>query len=200
MRFFPLAFVVLGFASTATAADDLTTMLEKGPMARVDVDKAGKFDAVVAVVDIDVPATRLWSVLLDYPNYRFFMPRVTDVGIGKDADGNTLVKWDIDTPLVRTRYDNAMVVDASRMFLVARTVSGDMLGSHYDWKVIPLGDKRCRLIHSSWPRNMASIVDTLDDKQQTLTIGVAVSSVMATVRALKERAEMLERQAPRPAE
>jgi hypothetical protein len=44
---------------------------------------------------------------------------------------------------------------------------------------------------------MASIVDTLDDKQQTLTIGVAVSSVMATVRA-QERAEMLERQAKTP--
>lgn len=189
-----LAAILVIVTAAPARADDLSVMLEKGPMARVDVDKAGRFDAVVSVVDVDVPAARLWAVLLDYQNYRFFMPRVSDVGVVVDDKGTTHVKWDIDTPLVRTQYDNAMTVDDAKMFLVARTVSGDMSGSRYDWKVIPLGDKRCRLIHTAWPRNMASIVDTLDDKQQTLTIGVAVSSVMATVRALKARAELLDRQ------
>ncbi len=180
-------------------ADDLSDMLKKGPMARVDVDRAGKFDAVVSVVDVDAPASRLWSILLDYKNYRFFMPRVQDVGVEVDDKGTTLVDWNIDTPLVRTKYKNAMTVDATNMVLKASTVVGDMASSRYEWRVIPLGDNRCRMIHSAWPRNMASIVDTLDDKQQTLTIGVAVSSVMATVRALKLRAELLEVQAKKPA-
>lgn len=183
---------------TPALADDLTDMLKKGPMARVDVDRAGKFDAVVSVVDVDTPAARLWGILLDYKNYRFFMPRVQDVGVEVDDSGTTLVKWNIDTPLVRTKYSNAMTVDATNMVLKASTVTGDMQSSRYEWRVVPLGENRCRMIHTAWPRNMASIVDTLDDKQQTLTIGVAVSSVMATVRALKLRAELLEAQAKKP--
>lgn len=192
---FVVAAVVGVFASGAARADDLSKMLEKGPMARVDVDKQGKFDAVVSVVDVDTPAARLWGVLTDYPSYRFFMPRVEQVGVATGPDGIPIVTWNIDTPLVATKYENAMTVDDAKMVLLARTVKGDMSGSRYEWRVQSLGDNKCRMIHTAWPRNMASIVDTLDDKQQTLTIGVAVSSVMATVRALKIRAESLERAA-----
>jgi hypothetical protein len=190
---FVVVFVVVAAIAIPARADDLTRLLEKGAMARVDVDRAGKFDAVVAVVDVDVPASRLWGVLLDYENYRFFMPRVASVTTSPGPPGTTLVKWSIDTPLVATRYTNASTVDVERMLMKARTVEGDMVGSHYDWLVIPLGDHKCRMFHSAWPRNMNGIVDTLDDEQQSLSIGVAVSSVMATIRALKARAELLEK-------
>ena len=43
---------------------------------------------------------------------------------------------------------------------------------------------------------MAAIVDSLDDEHQTITVGVAVSSVMATMRSWKARAESLARPAP----
>ena len=200
MKAVVIALAVCGLCGARpAAADDLSDMLKKGPMARVDVDKAGKFDAVVSVVDVDVPAARLWSVLLDYPSYRFFMPRVSDVGVEVDKSGVTHVKWNIDTPLVRTKYSNAMSVDANNMIMKAVTVEGDMAGSRYEWRVMALSESKCRMIHTAWPRNMASIVDTLDDHQQTLTVGVAVSSVMATVRALKQRAELIEAQAKKSA-
>jgi hypothetical protein len=87
-----------------------------------------------------------------------------------------------------------MGIDEKNMVLTARTIEGDMAGSHYEWRVVALSDKRCRMIHSAWPRNMASIVDTLDDKQQTLTVGVAVGSVLATVRGFSGRAEQMQKE------
>ncbi|MDP2340627.1 MAG: SRPBCC family protein [Deltaproteobacteria bacterium] len=190
-----LACVFLLALSIPARADNLTTLLEKGAMARVDVDKAGKFDAVVSVVDVEVPASRLWAVLNDYESYRFFMPRVASVTSSPGPAATILVKWNIDTPLVTTRYTNSVTVDAAKMLMKARTIEGDMVGSHYDWTIIPLGDNKCRMFHTAWPRNMNGIVDTLDDEHQSLSIGVAVSSVMATIRALKGRAELLEKNA-----
>lgn len=184
---------LLGFSSTAQA-DDLTQLLEKGAVARVDVDANGRFDAVVSVVDVAVPAEFLWAVLTDFASYRFFVPRVSEVTVTPSATPGTVeVKWSLDTPLVSTRYKNANVLDAVNRLMTARTVEGDMVGSRYQWQIVVLGDKKCRMFHTAWPRNMNGIVDTLDDKQQTLTIGVAVSTAMATVRALKIRAESLQR-------
>lgn len=189
--------VVAVVGASDVRADDLTRMLEKGPMVRVDVDKAGKFDGVVAVVDIDAPAERVWQVLLDFRNYDSFMPRVDDVDV-EDRAGVAHVVWNINTPLVRTKYTNSMTIDDKNRLLLARTVEGDMKGSRYDWRVLSLSPSKSRLVHSAWPRNMPGLVATLDDEAQTITVGVAVSSVMATTRAIKQRAQLLEKGAAVP--
>jgi hypothetical protein len=178
-------------AHTASA-DELGTLLQKGPMARVEFDNAGRFDAVLSVVDVDAPAADLWRALTDFESYRYFMPRVSSVTSRTDNTG-TYVDWNIDTPLVATTYTNAVVVDHAQMLLTAKTVKGDMSGSRYDWRVVAVSDTRCRMYHRAWPRAYAAIVATLDDDQQTLTIGVAVGSVLATTRALRDRAHTLAR-------
>jgi ribosome-associated toxin RatA of RatAB toxin-antitoxin module len=179
--------------ATEARADDLTRMLEKGPMVRVDLDRNGKFQGVVAVVDVDVPASRMWTVLTDYAGYKDFMPRVEEVDVSRGDDGATLVEWKLRTPLVSTRTVNAMRADPEKMVLRAITVDGDMEGSTFEWRVIPLGDNRCRVIETARHKNMASIVSMLDDRDQTMKMSVALSTTMVAARALKQRAEALER-------
>ncbi len=192
------AFVVL-FSLTVLAApahaDDLTGMLEKGPMAGIDVDNAGRFASVFSVTDIDAPIAQVWTVLVDYPSYRFFMPRVADVEASPGPAGATIVRWTIDTPVVTTEHTNSNTADIDKMLVRARTIDGDMVGSRYEWRLVSLGAGKTRMFHTAWPRNMNSVVDALDDVHQTITISVALSSAMATIRALKGRAELLEHNA-----
>jgi len=177
-------------------ADELTELLKKGPMARVDTDKNGRFDAVLSVVDVDAPAEDLWRALTAFDSYRCFMPRISSVGVRRGDDGGILVDWAIDTPLVATKYTNTVTVNDGTMTMTARTIVGDMVGSHYEWRVVKLSSSTCRMFHGAWPRSYAAIVSTLDDDQQTLTIGVSVGSVFSTTRALKARAEQLARNRP----
>jgi len=182
----------------AAAADDLTVLLRKGPVARVEFTAAGKFSGVTSVVDVDVDAAILWSALIDFEHYRFFMARVEEANLRREGE-RLFVDWEIATPLVATRYTNEVWLDAEKRFMRATTIKGDMTGSRYDWRVESRGPGKSRLIHGAWPRDYAAIVHTLDDDQQTLTIGVAVGSVLATTRAFAERARQLVLSSPAPA-
>jgi ribosome-associated toxin RatA of RatAB toxin-antitoxin module len=183
--------VVVVLAAAAAHADSLAAQLVHGPLVRVTWDQAGRFDAAVAIVDVDAPADVLWDVLLDYDQYRFFQPRVERAAPTLGKDGNVLVDWKIDTPLISTAYTNLMTKDDGARLLKARQVKGDLRGSDWDWKIVPLGPGRCRMFHTARMRNFAALVNTLDDDQQTLTVGIATASVMSTMRAFKTRAEQL---------
>jgi len=191
-----IALLIASLGAGGARADELSRLLEKGPMARVEFDPRGRFDAVLTIVDVDAPPEDLWRALTAFESYRFFMPRVSSVTERPAPAGARYVDWSIDTPLVATKYTNLATVDHGAMVLTAKTIEGDMSGSRYEWRVIKLGNSRCRMMHSAWPRNYAAIVGTLDDDQQTLMIGVAVGSVLATTRALKARAEQLAKQRP----
>ncbi len=184
--------IMLG--ASAARADELTKLLQKGPMARVEFDAKGKFTAVLSVTDVDAAPDDLWRALTEFESYRYFMPRVASVKVRPGPQDTQYVDWNIDTPLVATKYTNQVTIDQATMLLKANTVSGDMAGSRYDWRVVTLPNGKCRMLHGAWPRNYAAIVATLDDDQQTLTIGVAVGSVLATTRAIKARAEALARE------
>jgi hypothetical protein len=102
-----------------------------------------------------------------------------------------LMKVKLDTPLVATSYTNRMSPDAVNKTMNVRQVKGDLSGSRYLWRLTALGEGKTRITYSGIVKNFSSIAESLDDEQQTLTIGINVVSLMAQVKAVKGRAEML---------
>lgn len=149
----------------------------------------------MCVADVDAPIDLVWKVLTDYEQYRFFMPRIDKLEVTREGN-DALVSVKLDTPLVATNYTNRMSPDVSKHIIQVKQERGDLPGSRYRWQLTRLGDARTRITYSGIIKNFSSIAESLDDDQQTLTIGINVVSLMAAVKAVEARAESLHRSAP----
>jgi ribosome-associated toxin RatA of RatAB toxin-antitoxin module len=192
-----LAVLVAGAFAAPARADELGDLLAKGPMVRLETDSKGKFRQATCIADVNAEADLVWRVLTDYEQYLFFMPRMEKLEVTREGN-DALMDTKLDTPLVATRYTNRMIPDHATKTLTVRQVKGDLSGSHYQWKVVPLSTGRSRIFYSGVVKNFSSVAESFEDDQQTLTIGINVVSLMAATKAIKERAELVSRQAAVP--
>ena len=128
------------------------------------------------------------AIVADYAWGQAFKKALQDT-----FDGVSGIK--LNTPMVATRYTNRMSPDPATMTIKVRQVKGDLDGSSYQWKVVPLGEGRSRIFYSGLVKNYSSIAERFEDEQQTLSIGINVVSLMAASKAVKSRAEQLQKQA-----
>ena len=195
MRAATLLGALLGVAlAPAARADELGELLAKGPLVRIETDANAKFRQATCIADVNADVDTVWRVLTDYEQYLFFMPRMTKLEVTREG-AEALMDIKLDTPLVATRYVNRMSPDDASKVLSVKQVKGDLSGSTYQWKVIPMGPGRSRVFYTGVVRNFSSVAEAFEDEQQTLTIGINVVSLMASAKAIKERAELLARQA-----
>jgi hypothetical protein len=52
-----------------------------------------------------------------------------------------------------------------------------------------VGPKQTLIYFTTASRNFSSLAQSLEDEQQTITVGVNVSAALATVRAMKKKSE-----------
>ncbi len=57
------------------------------------------------------------------------------------------------------------------------------------WKCEPLPDGKTLLSERVQVKNFSSILQSVEDDQQTITVGVNVSSALAATKAIKKRVE-----------
>ena len=190
MSRFLLAAILL--APALAHADDVGDLLHTGPLVRIETDSAGKLKQATCIADVDAPIDMVWKVLSDYESYRFFMPRMKTLDITKDGD-DTLLAIKLDTPLVSTSYTNRQHPDLATHTMTVKQEKGDLSGSRYQWHLVALGD-RTRIFYSGLIKNYSSLAESFEDDQQTLSIGINVVSLMATAKAVKGRAELLQHQ------
>jgi carbon monoxide dehydrogenase subunit G len=179
--------------ATPVRADEIAGLLRAGPLVRIETDPTGKYKEGLAIAEVDAPADVVWRVLTDFPSYRGWMPRVTKCDVEKDG-ADFLLDMKIDTPFVSTRYTNRATVDDAARTIKIKQERGDLKGSRYHWRVVSIDDgKRTRLYYGGVVRNFSSLAEGLEDDQQTVTIGINVVTLMATVKAVKQRAELVAR-------
>ncbi|MDP2342622.1 MAG: SRPBCC family protein [Deltaproteobacteria bacterium] len=190
-----VAVVVVVLFVLPARADEIGDMIKAGPLVRIETDpKTGKLKQSVCITDVAAPIDAVWKVLVDYPTYKFFMPRIDKIDVvyeGKDA----LVSIKLDTPLVSTSYTNRMTADLAAHTINVKNEQGDLSGSRYFWRLVPLGDLRTRIFYSGLIKNYSSMAESFEDEQQTLSIGINVVSLLATAKAVKDRSELLHQQA-----
>lgn len=196
-RLLPLLLGLLGVApllAGAAHADELTQMLRGGPVVRIETNSAGGFQKGTAVADVNAPADRVWQVLTDYEAYDKFLPLVEEADVERQA-GHTLIDFELDTPFVSTSYTNKYTERPEERTLIVDNVKGDLKGTSFTWKVVPRGEG-CRIYLTGAVKNYSAMLQRFEDDQQTITIGVNVGTLMQSIKAIKQRAEQLERARP----
>lgn len=194
MRALVLSLVLV---APAAHADELSSFLSTGPAVRIETDASGKLKQSTCLADVNANVDTVWKVLTDFEQYRFFMPRIDKMNITREGN-DVLLEMKLDTPLVATSYTNKATPDVATRTIKVQQVKGDLAGSRYQWKLTPLGDSRTRISYTGVVKNFSSVAEAMDDDQQTLTIGINVVSLMAQVKAVKARAEQMQKSAPAP--
>jgi ribosome-associated toxin RatA of RatAB toxin-antitoxin module len=174
----------------AVAGVDAAALFGRGPVVLVEEDADGKFQRATAMIVIDAPPDRVFEVLRDMERYRQFMPKVirSDVTPHPAGDGFD-VRLVYDIPGPDTDYTARMVVDPVKREVRGTWLRDDLRGSSWEWRVEAHGEGQSLLLHSLRVKNFSPLLRQVEDDQQTVTLGVNVSSALVTVKALKRRSE-----------
>ncbi|MEW5850564.1 MAG: SRPBCC family protein [Myxococcota bacterium] len=192
---FPLLVVaaVLG-AAGGVAADELTDLLRGGPVVRVEQSEAGKFKRVLAIADVEAPLAQVWEVLNSQEKFSQFMPRVKRISVRQEGPMAKAVSYVLDTPFMDTSYTLRWSPREADHTIKVEHVSGDIKGSEYEYKLVSVSPERTRVYYGGVTRNFSSMASRFEDDQQTITVGVNVTSMLAGLKAIKLRSETLWKQ------
>lgn len=179
------------FSALAQAADPLTPLLDRGPLVLVEQSKDGKFGQATGIVQVDAPPEKVWAALLDMGGWAAFMPKVesSEVLNKNDTTGEFDAHFVIEVPGPDTEYTIRFKRDDKELTLVGRWLKGDLKGSKWYWKVQKGANGKTLLSQTLSVRNFSAILQNVEDDQQTITLGVNVSSCVAVTGALKRRIE-----------
>ncbi|MFN7147095.1 MAG: SRPBCC family protein, partial [Myxococcota bacterium] len=194
----PLVLMILLFLPSSARADDLEALLAKGPVVSVENDDKGRFQQATAVIAIERPIAEVWDIATDFASYKAFMPKVLKSDAAQVEPGESVrkaglrqvdVNIEIEVPGSNPDYTFRYTIDDASHELKGQWLKGDLKGSYSRWRLVAAGPSRTLLYYTTASRNFSSFAQTLEDDQQTITIGVNVSAALATVKAVERRAE-----------
>ncbi|MHB8419428.1 MAG: SRPBCC family protein [Myxococcales bacterium] len=174
-----------------TGGDELKGLLARGPVVLVESTAGGKFEQATAIVAIARPAREVYALASDFAAHKSFMPKLV-ASTPTPAGPNCLdVRFEIAIPFPgrNERYVFRYDLDPEGLTLNGRWLSGDLKDSFARWRIAPEGERDCLLHFTTATRSFSKILSAIEDAQQTVTVGVNVSSALAVVKAVKQRAE-----------
>jgi hypothetical protein len=181
----------------AAAAQDLNELLGKGPIVSIESDANGKFAAATAVIAIERPLEEVWAVASDLAHHKAFVPKLVKTDARPVAPTASTppgvkvldVDFEVEMPGANPTYTFRFEVDEARREMSGHWLKGDLKGSKCRWRLVPAGERRTLLYYTVASKNFSSLAAAIEDDEQTITIGVNVSSALTVVKAVKKRAE-----------
>jgi len=198
-RYVFLLLLVLGvmFLPEQARSFDFFTILQNGPLLTINRDRDGVFQSVTVYAIVNAPLDRVWDTVLDIDSYREYMPRVIEARVLKRNPGAGITaRFEIEVPMRNTRYELKFSPDREKKSIAVGRLSGDLEGSSWQWQFEDMGEKTM-IIYRGVIRNYSSFLQRFDDREQTITVGINISTLLATVKSIKERSELLWRSRPR---
>lgn len=168
---------------------DLVPLLNRGPLALVEQAKDGKFQAATAIVLVNAPPAKVYETLLDHAKFKDFVPKVLTSDVEKSNAKSFEVRFVIDVPGPDTDYTIRYVRDDEKRTLKGTWAKGDLKDSRWEWRVEPGPEGKTLLFHELKVKNFSSVLTSLEDERQTMTVGVNVGSAIAATTAVKNHIE-----------
>ena len=198
MRLSSLAPLVLVLLPLPALAQDLQELLAKGPVVLMETDAKGRFSQATAIIAIEQPIEKVWAISTDFARFKDVMPKVVKSDVIEVAATESVKKagqrqidltLEIEVPGSNPEYTFRYTIDDAKREMAGQWQSGDLKGSTTRWRLVPAGPSRTLLHYSAATKNFSAMAASLEDDQQTITVGVNVSAALATVKAVKRKAE-----------
>jgi len=167
-------------------------MLDKGPLITINRDAHDKFESITSYALVNAPLQYVWDTVLNIDDYARYMPRMVRSQIINKNEANTemIVAFEVDTFMSNTKYQLKYMIDETRHTIDMYHHAGALHGSRWHWDFQPQGGNTV-IICTGASKNLSALIKAVDDSTQTLTIGVNITSMLANIRYIKERSELL---------
>ena len=171
---------------------NLDYMLDKGPLITINRDNNEKFESITTYALVYAPLQYVWDTMLNIEDYARYMPRMVTSEIVKRNGDNTeiVAAFELDTAINNTKYKLKYSIDANSRIITIDHHSGSLKGSQWHWEFQAQGDDTI-IICTGASKNFSAFIKAIDDKTQTLTVGINIMSMLANIRYIKDRSELL---------
>lgn len=169
--------------------DSMLPLLEKGPLVLVEQLKDGKFGSATGIILVEAPPEKVWETLLKMEEFKTYMPKVLTSDVLRREKDEIDLRMVIEVPGPDTDYVIRYTRDDAKKTLTGNWVKGDLKGSTWLWKVEAGPAGKTLLSQRLSVKNFSSLLSSVEDEQQTITVGVNVSSVVAGVKSVKRKCE-----------
>lgn len=176
-------------APAPAAAQTLSALLERGPVAQVEYDDQGRFAAVTAIIETDRSPQEMWNVITDFENYPRFMPNVVRSDVREAGPQSRFVQLEVETPGMNSRYTSRYDLDAEKLKMRFSWVEGDFRGTGYSWLIRPRDGGGAVVYYKGAARNFSNLLASLEDARQSLTVGINLMAALNVVRAVRTEAD-----------
>lgn len=171
---------------------DFCQALEKGPLIAINRDNNNQFRSITTYALIYAPLRYVWDTILNIEDYSSYMPRVTKSKTIQTNEDDTeiIAEFEIKAFMRNTKYQLKYIIDNTKRTINVYHHSGDLEGSHWHWRFQSKGSNTF-IICTGASLNFSSFLRAIDDRNQTLTVGVNISSMLTNIRYIKERCESI---------
>ena len=169
--------------------DSMMPLLARGELVLVEPGTDGRFGSATALVLVDAPPEKVWATLLKMEDFKQFMPKVIVSDLLRREKDEIDLHFVIEVPGPDTDYSIRYTKDEAKKTLTGTWMKGDLKASRWLWKVEPAAGGKTLLSQQLSLKNFSSLAASVEDEQQTITVGVNVSSAIAGAKALKRRCE-----------
>jgi len=170
-------------------AQTLQELLAKGTVVVVETNKKGRFHSATAVAHVKASAEDTWRNAIDFGKYKEYMPNLVLSDTKKTGENVYAVTFEVEVPGINPEYTFEYTLKPDKHRMTAKWKDGDLKGSFVKWRIRSTGASECMIYYTTATRNFSGLAESLEDDQQTVTIGVNVAAALATVKAMKLRTE-----------
>jgi hypothetical protein len=169
---------------------DMAPLLDRGPMVLIEEGTGGKFAQCSSILVINAEPEKVWEIIKAQQKFKDFTPKIL-VSEMKPSGTDFEVHMVIDVPGPDTDYCVRYTVDEAAKTMSGTWAKGDLKASRWFWKVEPAPGGKTLLTHTISLKNFSGVAQSLEDDNQTITVGVNVSSALAATKAIKKHAESM---------
>jgi ribosome-associated toxin RatA of RatAB toxin-antitoxin module len=171
---------------------DLYHMLDTGPLITINRDSNDKFESITTYALVNAPLQYVWDTVLNIDDYARYMPRMVRSQILNKNEANTemIAAFEIDTFMSNTKYQLKYMIDETRRTIDMYHYAGALKGSRWHWEFQTQGGNTF-IICTGASKSFSALIKAVDDSTQTLTIGINITSMLANIRYIKGRSELL---------
>ena len=171
---------------------NLHHMLDKGPLITINRNAHNEFESITTYALINAPVQYVWDAVLNIEDYAQHMPRmIKSEVLERNADNTEIIAaFELDTAINNTNYKLRYSIDAANRTIAIDHHAGALKGSRWRWQFQAQGEDTI-VICTGGSKNLSVFIKAIDDRTQTLTVGINIMSMLANISYIKERSELL---------